>query len=1446
MVKRIVDSASEDEDEAEIKVGRSSRTAAAIIASSLDESETHSESQQELIRGSPMHQSDKTNVSNINNDNDYSDSDDGDEEQKYEQHQQFLAQQKSDAAKYAIDAIVVQTRELHNADSDLDRPIARLSVLSSGKGDEAVAVPVYAGLSLVGQKSHDVAPRHQCVVLALPGVSAAHALLEVFEVSTESISDTPSSSSDIPPRHNLAFVEDLYATNETFINTVSLRPRKAYQLLHGDRVAFGPITCVFEWLDQHYFPARFHLDKTTCTDDLIQSSGAIKIDSNSRKNINQQFDVGCDPFLVPISKDTPSSSTRFSRSLPNQVASDTTPRSTFTPTQVITTPFREDTQQIRNPFSTNSPSPRIHASFTTPVPANRSIGAAGQIAPTLLFDSRHIDEDDDNRDESILLTASAAQKLKTSVGIIGWQNEETQFIGDFDLTEPDEEETAPVVPLENMKSNSFVEGVNNANVQTRPNQVEYIQPTMRMPAYNEDENSENDVDRNINENGSNNGNANFAPTLLVMSLEQLVNSAEGTGTKVEDQNNNGDTPTEIRNNYSDIAATLLVDADSMDSEEEEILNGVKNVIDEDANLPTNSIIQENLTISAKAIILESESENDAEINKQHFSNSVSEKASSIMGPSANRSLDTTGKRNEGSDSGASLQQNGIQNADTLFVPNNLINEKNIDFQNDDDDAKNNEKKFDTSEEDSQAPLLGNVEPTLLVGIDGNESDITEDDNFEDTPVFISTPIIATAKKKSISEPFEPKQPLCAEANKSDDEYPASPQSDSPNLLDSVKKAEPKLKKATTKLIVTVAKELPVATGRSKRQAANQANSKIQAVRKNESIPLTETPSKEHVALLKFRVDETPANIDISSEILPSLKGSKRGGSKATAMSVSLKPHRRRISDSPSPVLDFPDSFQSTPAPPGRTKNPKLPKDMQSVMKLSDPQFHPPFESPIFQPDGPNGLESQMEDATCLSGNVLEPLPPPLNITMPAKPLTRQTVVKKYVSKRGSKTKKSAPLSLDSEKSAFENLDNSQPAAFSSSSSLTELSASTAFPPKQENNSITIGIAAEVESSNGTVSISNPDTDGGDTLFGFSDSSGIKGKVTAASTVRRGRKSAVIAVSNPGNDGGIAVLEAVTTPAAALVKKEPAAKGKRKSTNGFPVVELDDIVIPTTAGSSVHNSDLPTSKRRKTAALKNIEADEKVTETENTHHSTAAFNRTISMDSDTSRRSKKTQSPRGNLMANAYRIALTGMDDTSPWEKIVCDLGGVVVDSWDKSTHLVTDKVRRTVKFLSAMAAGKHINSLKWLEQCQKAGIFVDESKHIIDDRDSEEKFGFKLRESIKTSREAGPFLSGFTIYATRSVMPTRVQMAEIVKAAGGNFVESVSKGCRDMEKFVVIGCMDDIAECSGLAAEGYNVQTNEFLLTGCLRQKIDLESHRLLISESIPELSRSVHRKKKK
>ena len=78
------------------------------------------------------------------------------------------------------------------------------------------------------------------------------------------------------------------------------------------------------------------------------------------------------------------------------------------------------------------------------------------------------------------------------------------------------------------------------------------------------------------------------------------------------------------------------------------------------------------------------------------------------------------------------------------------------------------------------------------------------------------------------------------------------------------------------------------------------------------------------------------------------------------------------------------------------------------------------------------------------------------------------------------------------------------------------------------------------------------------------------------------------------------------------------------------------------------------------------------------------------------------------------VMFTGIRDEEG-ERTVKKLGGEMVDSVYQCTHLVTNKVRRTMKFLCCLSRGSLIVSSKWLSESALAGHFLPAKPFFIKD-----------------------------------------------------------------------------------------------------------------------------------
>uniref|UniRef100_A0A3B3C609 Mediator of DNA damage checkpoint protein 1 n=1 Tax=Oryzias melastigma TaxID=30732 RepID=A0A3B3C609_ORYME len=144
------------------------------------------------------------------------------------------------------------------------------------------------------------------------------------------------------------------------------------------------------------------------------------------------------------------------------------------------------------------------------------------------------------------------------------------------------------------------------------------------------------------------------------------------------------------------------------------------------------------------------------------------------------------------------------------------------------------------------------------------------------------------------------------------------------------------------------------------------------------------------------------------------------------------------------------------------------------------------------------------------------------------------------------------------------------------------------------------------------------------------------------------------------------------------------------------------------------------------------------------------------------------SERRRAGSQAYKVLFTGvMDDAG--ERVLARLGGSLAKGVADMNCLVTDKVRRTVKFLCALAKGVPVVTTEWLEKSGKAGTFLSTANFLVKDPEQEAKFSFCLEESLKAAGRQ-PLLQGYKIHVTKSVKPEPPHMKDIISSSGATFL----------------------------------------------------------------------------
>ncbi|XP_063983604.1 uncharacterized protein LOC135165825 [Diachasmimorpha longicaudata] len=183
------------------------------------------------------------------------------------------------------------------------------------------------------------------------------------------------------------------------------------------------------------------------------------------------------------------------------------------------------------------------------------------------------------------------------------------------------------------------------------------------------------------------------------------------------------------------------------------------------------------------------------------------------------------------------------------------------------------------------------------------------------------------------------------------------------------------------------------------------------------------------------------------------------------------------------------------------------------------------------------------------------------------------------------------------------------------------------------------------------------------------------------------------------------------------------------------------------------------------------------------------------------------------------------------QNLVVALGGTVTDNPQEATILVTDKIRRTVKFFCAISRGIPIVSMSWLQSSMASKKFLDPGKYTLYDPGAEAKYKFNLGRSLGRARTR-KLLEGRTIVLTSKLSgPSIPDLKAMVQAAGGKpLVRAPSTWPHDS---IIVSCPEDLPKVKKMLAKAKNVKVHvvdiEFLLSGLLRQELHYEEFALKV-----------------
>ncbi|KAL5059263.1 hypothetical protein RYX36_030867 [Vicia faba] len=193
----------------------------------------------------------------------------------------------------------------------------------------------------------------------------------------------------------------------------------------------------------------------------------------------------------------------------------------------------------------------------------------------------------------------------------------------------------------------------------------------------------------------------------------------------------------------------------------------------------------------------------------------------------------------------------------------------------------------------------------------------------------------------------------------------------------------------------------------------------------------------------------------------------------------------------------------------------------------------------------------------------------------------------------------------------------------------------------------------------------------------------------------------------------------------------------------------------------------------------------------------------------------------------FRIMLMNINDEAKktqLAKVIEDLGGTVAADGSSTTHVVTGKVRKTLNFCTALCSGAWVVSSSWLKESFRAGRFVDESPHILNDEDYLLKYRLDLRSAVfRAKARPHALFKGYNICIAANVQTPAETLSAIVSSAGGNVISGLEK-VNEVSTTIFVTCEEDIKEAMLASKKGIRTFNSEWFMNCVMRQELDLEA----------------------
>jgi hypothetical protein len=196
-----------------------------------------------------------------------------------------------------------------------------------------------------------------------------------------------------------------------------------------------------------------------------------------------------------------------------------------------------------------------------------------------------------------------------------------------------------------------------------------------------------------------------------------------------------------------------------------------------------------------------------------------------------------------------------------------------------------------------------------------------------------------------------------------------------------------------------------------------------------------------------------------------------------------------------------------------------------------------------------------------------------------------------------------------------------------------------------------------------------------------------------------------------------------------------------------------------------------------------------------------------------------------LPSISYRMVLTGyqrwVDDPkseATERNVLRNLGIHIVEDTAKVDILCAPKIVRTKKFICALAHAPYVVSTSFLDYCIKNKKVPEPAKYPLQDRETEERLGIKLRDSVEqAAQNKGQLLQGWQIFCTQDVNGGFDIYKAIIEANGG--VAMLYKGRTAMN---VTKRSFDAANVAAAESQGEDTGNTLYLISGDKKTEVGL------------------------